>query len=665
MTNSVLSRSPSQVATSSIASNTIRSGVEMAKGEAQTTAVEKTGSQNTVQNGSPKPTTPIDLLKPPTPPKSAEAKPKPKLTGAETNATAKSTAKPVENGHTEPKQTQNATPSTPAKGVAEPKSTWHVNPKEDVEVRRVIIKKIVQLLDGCRPKAFAGQPKKLMNLARRLEVALYKASHSKKEYLDLNTLRSRVVNLVKQSNAAQGNSNSPRANQRANGHAQGRTGSTEQQRRELLRQRQQRLLLLRHASQCRVSADDQCKITPHCAAMKKLWHHISKCKDEQCAVQHCVSSRFVLSHYHRCKEPRCPVCKPVRLISQKRQREASSPSKINGAGQPTAKKQKLDKPVQQQKPMIRRPESAQAMRAMNARERMLVRKPSVKVRAMALRINPRYARSCKSGTGPSLPLSLTKSALVAHLKSLKVERLQACLAPLLRKLMESKHNRGVFNEPVDPVALNIPEYPSIVTEPMDLGTIRQKLDDGKYCKLEEFEREVKLTFNNAIKFNPTEHPVNQLAQILLKMYESDIPRVLAKMKKEIKRRHDKCQLCFQNQCEVCPLCERGCIAFEPKIIYCSGPCANRIGRNSNFYVVPGSSYYWCTDCFDKTKKDTVESNGRVYKKADMEKKRNNELFAEPWVSCDKCNRWVHQVCALFNMRKNNPNSNTSYTCPAW
>jgi bromodomain-containing protein 3 len=33
----------------------------------------------------------------------------------------------------------------------------------------------------------------------------------------------------------------------------------------------------------------------------------------------------------------------------------------------------------------------------------------------------------------------------------------------------------IFLEPVDPVKLNIPDYFDIVKEPMDLGTIKQKL----------------------------------------------------------------------------------------------------------------------------------------------------------------------------------------------
>ncbi|CAM9951327.1 unnamed protein product, partial [Ectocarpus sp. 4 AP-2014] len=78
-----------------------------------------------------------------------------------------------------------------------------------------------------------------------------------------------------------------------------------------LRQQQQRLLLLRHASKCPAEGE-QCKVTPHCQAMKRLWKHIAECKNQQCPIPHCVSSRFVLSHYHRCKDLKCAVCAPVR-----------------------------------------------------------------------------------------------------------------------------------------------------------------------------------------------------------------------------------------------------------------------------------------------------------------------------------------------------------------
>jgi len=41
----------------------------------------------------------------------------------------------------------------------------------------------------------------------------------------------------------------------------------------------------------------------------------------------------------------------------------------------------------------------------------------------------------------------------------------------LVKMLRQHKNAWPFNEPVDPVALNIPDYFQVVTHPMDLGTI--------------------------------------------------------------------------------------------------------------------------------------------------------------------------------------------------
>lgn len=58
-----------------------------------------------------------------------------------------------------------------------------------------------------------------------------------------------------------------------------------------------------------------------------------------------------------------------------------------------------------------------------------------------------------------------------------------------------------FMTPVDPVALNIPSYHSIIKKPMDFGTIKTKLDQGEYEKASEFEADVRLVFQNCYKFN--------------------------------------------------------------------------------------------------------------------------------------------------------------------
>lgn len=83
----------------------------------------------------------------------------------------------------------------------------------------------------------------------------------------------------------------------------------DEHRQQVLKQQQQRLLLLRHASKC-PNAD--CKVTQHCVSMKHLWEHIIGCNEPECKKPHCVTSRCVLSHYSKCKETNCPVCGPVR-----------------------------------------------------------------------------------------------------------------------------------------------------------------------------------------------------------------------------------------------------------------------------------------------------------------------------------------------------------------
>ena len=48
------------------------------------------------------------------------------------------------------------------------------------------------------------------------------------------------------------------------------------------------------------------------------------------------------------------------------------------------------------------------------------------------------------------------------------------------KNLKKTKNSLPFLAPVDPVALNIPTYTEIIKQPMDLGTMEQKLKSGQY-----------------------------------------------------------------------------------------------------------------------------------------------------------------------------------------
>ncbi|XP_057493167.1 transcription factor GTE11-like [Actinidia eriantha] len=82
---------------------------------------------------------------------------------------------------------------------------------------------------------------------------------------------------------------------------------------------------------------------------------------------------------------------------------------------------------------------------------------------------------------------------------------------VLRELMT--HPAGwVFNQPVDPVKLNIPDYSSVISEPMDLGTVNTKLASYMYSCVEELAADVRLTCSNAMLYNPSYNNVHNMAK---------------------------------------------------------------------------------------------------------------------------------------------------------
>ncbi|XP_062109059.1 transcription factor GTE8-like [Humulus lupulus] len=95
--------------------------------------------------------------------------------------------------------------------------------------------------------------------------------------------------------------------------------------------------------------------------------------------------------------------------------------------------------------------------------------------------------------------------------------LKQCEA-LLKRLMT--HQFGwVFNAPVDVVKLNIPDYFTVIKHPMDLGTVKSKIASGSYSNPMEFYDDVRLTFTNAMTYNPAGNDVHAMADTLNKFFE--------------------------------------------------------------------------------------------------------------------------------------------------
>ncbi|XP_022740396.1 transcription factor GTE8 [Durio zibethinus] len=89
---------------------------------------------------------------------------------------------------------------------------------------------------------------------------------------------------------------------------------------------------------------------------------------------------------------------------------------------------------------------------------------------------------------------------------------------LLKRLMGHQYG-WVFNQPVDVVKLNIPDYFTVIKHPMDLGTIKRKIASGGYASPLEFCADVRLTFSNAMTYNPPGNDVHVMADTLNKFFE--------------------------------------------------------------------------------------------------------------------------------------------------
>ncbi|KAK4479929.1 hypothetical protein RD792_012981 [Penstemon davidsonii] len=89
---------------------------------------------------------------------------------------------------------------------------------------------------------------------------------------------------------------------------------------------------------------------------------------------------------------------------------------------------------------------------------------------------------------------------------------------LLTRVMAHK-DAWIFNEPVDVVKHKIPDYFNVIKHPMDLGTVKRKLLSCQYSSPMGFATDVRLTFQNALTYNPAGHDVYIMAEILSKYFE--------------------------------------------------------------------------------------------------------------------------------------------------
>ncbi|KAL5235631.1 hypothetical protein ACI65C_003041 [Semiaphis heraclei] len=123
-----------------------------------------------------------------------------------------------------------------------------------------------------------------------------------------------------------------------------------------------------------------------------------------------------------------------------------------------------------------------------------------------------------TGGSGSIPDGKTKEKLT--------EALKGC-TEVLKELFTKKHAAYAwpFYKPVDAAWLGLHDYHDIIKKPMDLGTVKTKLDNREYKNSKDFAADVNLIFSNCYKYNPKDHDVVAMAKKLQAVFEAKMAKV--------------------------------------------------------------------------------------------------------------------------------------------
>ncbi|XP_031658496.1 bromodomain-containing protein 3 isoform X12 [Oncorhynchus kisutch] len=100
------------------------------------------------------------------------------------------------------------------------------------------------------------------------------------------------------------------------------------------------------------------------------------------------------------------------------------------------------------------------------------------------------------------------------------EQLKYCDS-ILKEMLSKKHAAYAwpFYKPVDAEALELHDYHEIIKHPMDLSTVKKKIDAREYPDAQMFAADVRVMFSNCYKYNPPDHEVVAMARKLQDVFE--------------------------------------------------------------------------------------------------------------------------------------------------
>uniref|UniRef100_A0A8C6XUU7 Bromodomain containing 3 n=1 Tax=Naja naja TaxID=35670 RepID=A0A8C6XUU7_NAJNA len=148
----------------------------------------------------------------------------------------------------------------------------------------------------------------------------------------------------------------------------------------------------------------------------------------------------------------------------------------------------------------------------------IVKKKGVKRKADTTTPTTSAITASRSESPPQLLDSKQAKVVVpqhAGKKGKLSEHLKYCDS-ILKEMLSKKHAAYAwpFYKPVDAEALELHDYHDIIKHPMDLSTVKKKMDSREYQDAQGFAADIRLMFSNCYKYNPPDHEVVAMARKL-------------------------------------------------------------------------------------------------------------------------------------------------------
>ncbi|KMS97152.1 hypothetical protein BVRB_7g178170 isoform A [Beta vulgaris subsp. vulgaris] len=411
------------------------------------------------------------------------------------------------------------------------------------------------------------------------------------------------------------------------------------------------LLFLRHARWCRAPAGKCPERT--CPDAQKLLKHIDGCSTSSCTYRGCSATKTLLVHHKHCRDPTCPVCIPVRNFIRSQGRayarkdsESGLQRSITGSCRSSEAGEGKVKDVSKPSEIVAEP---------------IDNPPAVK------RLKPELpSQSATPDSGSIyLPISATNTSHVPQSVQPKLSEKVDSSLQVKSEYSDVKMEASVGLNP------NVTEVKSIM-----MDTSNQQVDvtstltsKEESVKLEKDNGQVKPEEEDSPEASSGKSGKPKIKGVSLtelftpeqiREHISGLRQWVGQSKAKAEKNQAMEHSMSENSCQLCAV-EK--LTFEPPPIYCT-PCGARIKRNAMYYTVGAGDtrHSFCIPCYNEARGDTIAIDGTAIPKIKLDKKKNDEETEEWWVQCDKCEAWQHQICALFNGRRND-GGQAEYTCP--